>query len=488
MQTNYDWSIPRRQPNAAIFVVFHKVVLYLVRILWPLLLVWLFQSRKEGTSNSEMLIITLAALMFVYSLLEYWFFRFSIPGNELIIKKGFLVKQTVVLPLSKIQAVHIDQNWLHRLLNLSQVSFDSPGSANTEVKIAMHRQSAESLREFILGNIQFGQEKTEEGPKETPFFRMEQADLFKLGLSANHLEAFFILVGFAISLIDDIENATGQEYEGILKWMSDLAAGSDTAILLMLGMIALFVSVVVSFVRIVLQYGNFRISKTSKGFQIQSGLINTKEKLVPFNKIQFISWRANWVRKKIPLYLLQFHSIGTNTSRRKWEIKVPITRMDLLPSLLQTYHPSLPLDSPVIKISPAYILRRTLVRGVISSLLLTAVGFSIFGMDALWILLLIVYSLIASWLFQKNYRLLLHKDALQIHQGIFGREEILLQWDKIQSVQIRQGLYQWRKELATVKLFTASGVIIIPFIRISQAMGLRDYALYRVESSSKAWI
>ena len=73
-------------------------------------------------------ILVTSVLVFLYSLLEYWYFRFSIPAGELIVKKGVFVKRTIVLPIHKIQAVHIDQNWLHRLLHLSQVSFDSPGS------------------------------------------------------------------------------------------------------------------------------------------------------------------------------------------------------------------------------------------------------------------------------------------------------------------------------------------------------------------------
>ena len=149
MASAYDWTVFRRQPGSAILIVLHKVLVQLFRVMWPLLLVWLFRTEKNDSGQMKWYILVTSVLVFLYSLLEYWYFRFSIPAGELIVKKGVFVKRTIVLPIHKIQAVHIDQNWLHRLLHLSQVSFDSPGSKNAEVKFAMHRSSAEALRSFF---------------------------------------------------------------------------------------------------------------------------------------------------------------------------------------------------------------------------------------------------------------------------------------------------------------------------------------------------
>lgn len=483
MQAGYDWSVFRRQPGSAVLVVLHKVLVQLIRTLWPLLLVMIFNTRKDDSWRTETIALVFSLLVFLYSLLEYWFFRFSIPAGELVVKKGVFVKRTIVLPLNRIQAVHIDQNWLHRLLNLSQVSFDSPGSKNAEVKFAMHREGAEALRNFILGEgIAPSTGTSAEKLISPPFYTMQPYDLLKMGLSANHLEAFFILLAFGVSVLDDIESSLGKEYEGTLKWLSDQASSNAVSSAILFGVVVLVISIIASFVLIVLRYANFRISRTERGFQVQSGLINMKEKLVPFRKIQYISWKANWIRKQLGFYLLQFHSIGTMETRRKWEIKVPVTNVEFLPKLLQHYHHALPADGPSIKIHPAYIGRRFLFRGVIPALVVTGFAYLNFGPDGFWALLWIPLVLLTSWLFQKKFRLLLHPGVIQVHRAIFGKEEILLTWNRVQSVKIIQGIYQRQKGLATVLLYTAGGVIRIPFISLDHANQLQNYALFKVES------
>ena len=487
MKAHPEWLQAQRQPASAIFIVLHKVILQLFRMLWPLILVWLFRTKKNNTSYTEWILVAVSVIVFILSLIEFWFFRYSIPSNELIIKRGLLVKRNIILPLHKIQAVHIDQNWLHRLLHLSQVSFDSPGSKNAEAKITMRKDSAIALRDYILGSGDTI-EKTEKPFAAAPFFTMEPYDLVKLGLSANHLEAFFILLAFGLSVMDDIETAIGDRLDGTLSRFSEQAATHALSAVLILTSIILIISVGASFIRIILKYANFRIAKTGKGFQIQGGLINSKEKLIPFKKVQFISWKANWIRKHIPYYLLQFHSAGTSDTRRKWEINVPVTRTSLIPLLLEGYHQPLPADAPSLSIQPGFVARRTFFAGVVPSLVLAAFTFPSLGWNAGWFFLLTLYIWLSSWLIKRNFRLRISKDALQVHQAVFGEKETILLWHKIQSVKLRQSIYQRKKGLATIHIYTAGGVIRVPFISLHAAEEVRDYALFKVETGSQSWM
>jgi putative membrane protein len=52
---------------------------------------------------------------------------------------------------------------------------------------------------------------------------------------------------------------------------------------------------------------------------------------------------------------------------------------------------------------------------------------------------------------------------------------------------VTQSRYQRRKGLASLRMHMASGRVSIPYIKHAQAQQLRDYILYRVESSQKAW-
>lgn len=487
MQSRHDWSQPQRQPASAIFISLHKVILQVFRVIWPFLLIWLFRAKtEENNDRYTFVILGTSILLFIYSVIEFYFLRFSIPEQDLVIRKGVFVKKVLVIPLEKIQAIHIEQNWLHRILNLSQVTFDSPGAKDAEVKIAISRNTAEALRSFILGHTTLDHKPdTPDTPVEQAartFYYMQPFDLMKLGFSANHLEAFFILLAFGFSLLDDLETATGDQFEGIANWIATQASADSVSAVLVFAIIVLVVSIAASFVRIIMRYANFRLSKTEKGFQVQSGLIGKKEKLIPFEKMQYLSWKANWIRKKINLYLLQFHSIGFTETQRKWEIKVPLTRMNVLPEILKHYHPELPTDAPAIRIHKAYVFRRVLYTGLLSSVILALIAYVYVDLYALWAFILVPYSFLGANLFQRKFRMYIQPEALQVHRAIFGREEILLKWDKVQSVKIRQSIYQRKKQLATVLLYTAGGVINIPFIPIAKANQVKNYALYKVES------
>jgi putative membrane protein len=57
----------------------------------------------------------------------------------------------------------------------------------------------------------------------------------------------------------------------------------------------------------------------------------------------------------------------------------------------------------------------------------------------------------------------------------------------VQRVTVTQSRYQRRKKLASLRMYMASGTVNIPYIDHQQAQQLRDYILYRVETSQKAW-
>ena len=70
---------------------------------------------------------------------------------------------------------------------------------------------------------------------------------------------------------------------------------------------------------------------------------------------------------------------------------------------------------------------------------------------------------------------------------MMGREELVLRWDKIQSVSIEQSIYQEGRDLATVYLYTAGGTVTVPYIRLQEAREVINYALYKIESRNNSF-
>ena len=77
---------------------------------------------------------------------------------------------------------------------------------------------------------------------------------------------------------------------------------------------------------------------------------------------------------------------------------------------------------------------------------------------------------------------------MQVYAGIWGRELQILQWYKIQKVSLHQSNWQKRNQVATIVLYTAGGHIRIPYISLELANSIRNYALYKIESTQKNWL
>jgi len=487
-----DWSVPQRQDGSALLILMLKSVIELIKRFWPIIIAILF----TGKSNKQNRLVLFAAAFLIFALvrsfLEFYFFRFQIVNNELVIRKGIFNKKTIVLPLERIIAVHIEQTWLHRIVNAAQVSFDSAGTEKTEVTInAIHVKKAEALKQIISELRPFTVAKELQiVPQLTqPIITLSGNDLLRLCISANHIEGLFLLLAFGISVVDNISEATGTEASGILAWLYDKTDITTISGILFLLALFLLVSITISSARILFRYSNFRVVRSERGFSIQHGLINTKEKLVPFRKIQYISWKATWLREKLGIFLLHFHAAGTDEMKERLEVKVPATQKKFITEILNDYHGLLPVSELTpLRIENAYITRRILIRGVLPSLLLFGVLWFFISWNACWFFLLIPYAALAGWLFRRKFRLWIIPEALQIKKGVFGTEKAILSWNKIQAIHFSQSFYQRRKKLATLKLFTAGGTIHIPFIKQVEAIKIYNYALFKVESENKPWM
>lgn len=487
-QPEIDWSRPQRQSPKALLVLLFKALMNVLRFAWPILILIILRKKPEAASsnNYEIIALVVSLLSLFISLIEYYNFRFSITNNELVINQGLFIKKTIHLPFEKIQAVHTEQGWLHSLLNVSRISFDTAGSERTEVKIeALDKIRARALKDFIAGHRKFTNqnEQIPLDPGEM-LIALSGRDLFKLSISANHLEAFFLLLTFVYTGLQNI-GVSDEAYTGIVKKISDRLGVDGISLTVILVSIALIISISFSILRIVLVYADFRIIREKTGYRIFSGLVNKKDKFLPFKKIQFISWRANWLRKQIGMSLLRFHATGADHMKNKMKINVPVTRAAFIPLLTQSYHPL--LESSIwdpIRIDKVFIWRRVLFFGLLPALPL-GILFGIYdGWTGLFFILWPLFILVHYWLYQKRFIVHAGEQAFQLKKGKWGDHELIVKWQNIQSIQLQQGMYQRKHNLATLSLQTAAGLLHLPYISLDQAWMLGNYALYKIETSN----
>lgn len=483
---SFDWSRPQRQPVQGLVVVMVQTLFSLLKTLWPLIIVVLLRDKPEEGQQPfsvyEAIGVSVGIFTILLSLLNFFFFRFYIEEDQLIVKSGWLKKQTKIIPLDKIQTVNVEQGFLHQLLRIVKLTVDTAGSEKAELKIeALSKAMAEDLRAQLLQQSVSGSIEEKPLNHPPPFIELGDKDLLKLCLTANHLEAFFVLLFFGVGLLDNLRSI-GRE--AIDKMESSVPSFSGYA-LLFLSLGLLMVTLVFSMGRVFFRYYNYRVTLLDRGLHIKSGLTNVKERMLPHRKVQYITWQRSWMRRIIGFWVLEYHTAGNDEAERNKnndDIKVPVTREVFLPRLAQTYFPVPDVtDETPVRMHPSYVVRRLLTLGVLPVAILIIAAYLVFHYLAWWLLAWTVLASVYAWLAQKKFRLWALPDAAYVRKGHFGEEYTLVQWRKLQQVQISQSIFQKRRGLATLYLHTAAGSVRLSFIPLQAAQQVADYALYKME-------
>lgn len=487
---------PQRQSPFAVFMMFFHIFRVVIGQVWPAA-IGVFFGKKENI-GMKFLIIGGGLVLFILikTLLDYWFMKFSIHRGQLLVRKGLFTKKIVTIPLERIQAVHLEQSLLHSLTRTYKVLIDTAGTDEEELKIyAIAAEDATALRHILLNAMQ----PAADMPKDTnvstggnyqTVSKLKVGGLLKLSLSANHLETMAIIVFFVIGKYEDIKPLINK-----IPLLKELESYSDTVqftwtVIASLAIISLLITMVISIVRTFLRFYDYTVRKDGKGFHIRWGLLQIKQKMIPFNKIQMVSWRSNFIRRLIGLGLLHLKVAGQREDKLKLRLELPITSPEQVATIIQTYQSSLPGQAAgeACQIHHTYILQRAFLVMLPALLILTMGFYFIWQWNSLWILIWWPISIVRDGWYWKNFRFWVSNEGLQRYASTFGKNEMLLNWNNIQYVQLRQSLFQKKRGLSTLLLHTAAGKFELPFISYEQGLQISNYALYKTESTQQTWM
>ena len=505
--TKIDWTKPQRQAPIGLVIFSIETIRKLVRIFWPIILGLFFGKGKSTDSDSlrdDIYLygsIILVLFVLVNSLLSYWFFRFRIVDNELVIKKGYLKKINLSIPLERIQTVNIKQNIIQKILNLVAVDIDTAGANETEVKlIAVRRFVAEDLREKVKQREKqfkkelvkdISNEEVEEEASQT-ILALSLRDVVKVGLTENHLRSFSIILASVFWLYSQIEEFYKVDTDKFLNTSTDAIGAFDFTnsfwffVILFLFLVSVFISFVISFIR----FYELKLKKQSNSFKLSFGLISTKEITVPMSKIQLISWHRNPLRQMLLFETLKIKQASSDDKvKKKQAIEIPACGLKHQKEIKNAiFGENEPVFSKTIKSHWLYYLRAF----IFVSVLFVLPTIFYWWDDKEYQLSLIIYELFwASFYtlayFRRGFRI--SETQLELTKGHVSKTIYQLQNYKIQSVKFRQNIFIKRRGLADVVVYTAAGEnLTIPYIPEQYAKDLCNFLLYKIESTSKAWM
>ncbi len=502
-----------------------------------------FDFLSSGSSRALVVLLVLAGIGLL-ALGRYWFFRFRLEEDRILIRQGFLNRTALDLPFDRVQAINVERSLVDRLLGLVSVRIDTSGSSTAEGRLpTISGELADWLRERVERGRRTQPAETEtipappiptDTPAPTPrtLLRLTGGDLVRIGLADYRILLVLGALGGVTGdawwnrIADNVQSAwVGYSLQTLV------VAAIGIALLLALFFTAATLG------GAFLRYHDFTLSRKGTALHTRGGLLTQKEVVVEIDRVQHLALAQGLVMRAFRRFQLSAltaaggaESVTDRNARSQLgladNLHVPLLDGPMGESLRREVFGDeakdlslLPADPRFIRVSPWYIraaaLRIALVPlwfaafvlafGTVLETVFVFVGTEFAGRtppsDLLvapaliglgqpvlpWFVAWLLASVLIAWQLWRRRAVLRVDEGLAARRGLLGYRVDAFLFRKAQSVKVKQSPLQRRKRLATLTVHLASDKITVPYIDHGTACRLRDYILWTVESNRRRW-
>lgn len=475
-----------------------KTYRVIIRQVFPLLIIFFVgKSSKSEYGNYILYFVSVIALIgMVYSIAAFFRYYFHIEEDKLIVEKGIFGRSKTIIPFERIQTINFEQNIAHQLFSVLRLKVDTAGSAQKEFEFdAIAEDQAHALREIILQRKSTlivpslegkGVDVTAENKLYRSILKLSIIDLIKVGITENHFRSGGLIL-FAVWWVWDNLNEAGLDPEKYTDGIDPLAGGA--VLLVSAAFIFIILAFLFSLIRTVLKYYGLEFWRSNNGFKISSGLFTKQDISALDHKIQMISWSDNLLRKIVGYYKLSLKQASSIAVVSKSSINIPGCRQDQIDMVTNALYGTRAFDHIEMEsVDRRFMYRRMFFLSLIGIPFILLGYFDDKSFFVIGGMFLILYFIVTSYYRYKKCKFGHNKKMMVIRGGLFGDKAEVLPIIKLQNVEVSQSPYQRRKDLANVKVYTASGSVTIPYINYARAISLADFILYMTEKSNTRWM
>ncbi|MEM8705611.1 MAG: PH domain-containing protein [Actinomycetota bacterium] len=486
--TPLDLSQPQRQsPLAVVFLAIRTLRQIGIA---QLVIAVVFLSRL-GTAAIFVVAPLIGLGVLGFGAIAWWRFTFRLEDGEIRVTRGVLSEDRLSVPLERIQSVSLDQQFLHRILGLVQVSLDTAGTSEAEFTIdAVNREVADALARVAAERRRTSAPPASEGddldapvppPPPTPervLLRRDVARLLKAGIARPAFAGLAVVFPF-LAVADDLASTFGLALPDV--------DGPDPALWMLWLLPALLAAAIaagllLNLVQIVLSEWDLVLVERDRGFRREAGLISRTATSTNIDRVQWLATAENPIERRLGIQRVSLPTLGEG------DLHLPGTDQDELAMIRDlVLEPDARVDALDRGVSPAEVFLATRNTGIVA--VLAAVGlWFVIGWWSLLALLLVPWEFLQT---RREVRLF----RWGVAEGGIARQKQFLSIDrrdlvvrKINGVTVRQRLFERSRELGTVAIHTANGTITIGMLPLDEARELRDLLLARVETDERPWM
>lgn len=495
---NIDFSQPQRQSPKGVILFLGLSLKKIFKLLWPILVLFLLKSRT--IDNQKQLIIFAVIILFVIILiinavLSYLNFIYFIRNNELIVESGYLKKIKLSIPLDRIQTINSQQNFIQQLLNVVALEIDTAGTSHQELKFhALTKETAEALQlklsafSLLSSPLTHSAELSFE-PERRTILQLNIYDLIKIGISENHLKSLLVIYLFVNGIYQQLHDFFRNTVDAASSQAGGFLENSGILFITFLLIFFLLMLIVFSILFVILQYFDLNFARQDGAFILKSGLLNKKDIVIPYSKIQIITWETNPIRKWMNFVSVHIIQASNSHIKKKQAIIIPGCSsfhlqniQDEIFSISETSEWTKHLSHPM------YFIRLWIFRILIITIPLIISMYNYWQTYAITVGWIIISAFLSYLSYKKRY-FKINTQILHTAKGTIEQEFSKFYHFKIQTIKFKQNFFQKRRNLASIVIYISGGKRIkIPYIHVELATELYNYLLYSIESSYKKWM
>ena len=303
-------------------------------------------ARQIGPRNGQPLwvdgIAVVAAL--IAGLVSWLVTRWRIHNGELQVETGLLRRQSVRLPLTRLQAVDVVRPLLGRLLGLAEVRVVVAGHGSGHTRLAyLTEQRADEVRAQLLA-LAHGLDSATPAPPERPIITVPGARIVAANLTSTPalVAVAFVVVAMVVTAAAPRAGAGVFGTAGPLAFL--IAAG---------------------LARQIGAEWEFAVAEAPDGLRLRAGLLQTRAETIPIGRTQAIRlvqplwWRPlGWVRLEIDVARRRDHDRAEGETATTTRALLPVGTPEQAEWLLQRVLPGASTVAPPASRPP----RRAIVR------------------------------------------------------------------------------------------------------------------------------
>ena len=500
MNKSVDFSAFSRQSAKGILVIYFHLIYKTIRLSWVLLFFVVKDFNKLSRFGIHYIYLGLALvllLIFIRAYLVYKNFQFKIENKHFILKQGILKKTNTAIPFHRIQNINFKQNIVQQIISVFEVSIETAGSSNTEISIkALSFDKATALKEIISKNAEFDKEIIRK-TKVKPLVKIGIFELLKVSLTENHLQNLFVFFAIVLGFFNQLQQIADSlgktaALDGFIHENTNALSASIFLFFVLL-IVLLVIALLTSFVRIFLKHFNLTAYLKKDAFEINQGLFTKKSIVLKKQKVQNITISTNPLKKLIGISFITFKQAVSGKLNHKKKDKL-IRIVGCKKEQIETIKSSL-FNAETIEVDEKnfpdnYYKKRIFIFSFLF-LSITYMGLYMLlpNIEIFYSLILVIPIVVFLILIKVKKRFYKISDKmLLVGKGLFETHITYLEIFKVQNIKMEQTIFQKRSNVADLILQTASGKIKIPCLNYNEATKIYNHTLFKVETSTAAWM